>query len=127
MTCNNLRSRRDFLRFGCHTMATLGAAAAFGEAGRLVAQTAGGTDYKALVCIFLFGGNDANNVLVPNESTGSNATDLRYSYQNYAKVRQNLALAQNTLAPIHDSATGAAFGLHPSLAPLANLYTSGRL
>ncbi len=79
------------------------------------------------MCIFLFGGNDANNVLAPNETTGGNSTDPRYSYQNYAKVRQNLALAQNTLSPIHDSATGVAFGLHPSLAPLANLYNTGRL
>src|ERR1700682_930798 len=126
MTFKNLRTRRDFLQFGCRTMATLGAAAAFGEAGKLAAQTSG-SDYKALVCIFLFGGNDANNVLVPNETTGPNATDLRFSYTNYAKVRQNLALPQNTLTAIHDSASGIAFGLHPSLAPLANLYnTSGR-
>jgi uncharacterized protein (DUF1501 family) len=101
----------------------LGAASAFGEAGKLVAAQTAATDYKALVCIFLFGGNDANNVLIPNENT----TDLRYGYQNYSKVRQNLALAQNTLAPIHDSVSGKSFGLHPSLQPLADLYNkSGR-
>jgi uncharacterized protein (DUF1501 family) len=127
MRFQNLKSRRDFLKFGCRTLATLGAASAFGEAGRLAAQTSGATDYKALVCIFLFGGSDANNMLIPNETTGTNANDARYSYANYAKVRQNLALAQNTLAAIHDSATGVSFGLHPSLAPLANLYASGRV
>jgi uncharacterized protein (DUF1501 family) len=129
MMFQSLKTRRDFLRYGCRTMATLGVASAFGEAGRLSAQTSGLTDYKALVCIFLFGGSDANNMLVPNETTGPNASDLRYSYQNYANVRQGLALAQGTLAPIHDSATGVAFGLHPSLKPLANLYnvTPGRL
>jgi uncharacterized protein (DUF1501 family) len=124
MNIKHLNTRRDFLKFGCRTIATMGAAAAFGEPGRLAAQTAGASDYKALVCIFLFGGSDANNVLVPNESTGPRATDLRYGYQNYANVRQNLALAQNTLAPIQDSATGVAFGLHPSLKPLADLYNN---
>lgn len=125
MMFKSLKTRRDFLRYGARTMATLGAATAFGEAGRLAAQTSTLTDYKALVCIFLFGGSDANNMLVPNESS----SDLRYSYQNYASVRQGLALAQNTLAAIHDSATGVALGLHPSLAPLAALYnaTPGRL
>jgi len=129
MIFENLKTRRDFLRYGCRTMATLGAASAFGQAGRLAAQTSGLTDYKALVCIFLFGGSDANNMLVPNESTGPLSSHLRYSYQNYATVRQGLALAQNTLAAIHDSATCVAFGLHPSLAPLAGLYnaTPGRL
>ena len=124
MTFKNLKTRRDFLRYGCQTMATLGAASVFGDAGRLVAQTGGASDYKALVCIFLFGGNDANNLLVPNETTGPNATDLRYSYANYQKVRQNVALAQNTLVPIQDGATGIAFGLHPSLAPLGPLFTT---
>jgi len=128
MNFKNLKTRRDFLELGCRTLATFGAAAAFGEAGKLVAQTPGTGDYKALVCIFLFGGNDANNMLVPNETAGALGSDLRYSYKNYSTVRQGLALAQNTLVSIHDSASGAAFGLHPSLAPLGGLYnTSGRL
>jgi uncharacterized protein (DUF1501 family) len=128
MLFQNLKSRRDFLRFGCRTLATFGAASAFGPASRLVAQTSGLGDYKALVCIFLFGGNDANNLLVPNESTGPKATDLRYGYANYKNIRQNLALNQGNLVSIQDSASGAAFGLHPGLAPLGPLYnTSGRL
>ena len=36
------------------------------------------TDYRALVCIFLFGGNDSNNLIVPNDNAG---------YQNYANIR----------------------------------------
>ena len=128
MNFKNLKTRRDFLELGCRTMATFGAAAAFGEAGKLIAQTPGASDYKALVCIFLFGGNDANNLLIPNETTGALSSDLRYSYKNYNTVRQTLALAQNALVPIHDSASGAAFGLHPSLTPLGDLYNkSGRL
>jgi uncharacterized protein (DUF1501 family) len=128
MIFKNLKTRRDFIELGCRTLATFGAAAAFGEAGKLVAQTPAAGNYKALVCIFLFGGNDANNLLVPNESTGPLSSDMRYSYKNYSTVRQALALAQNTLVSIQDSASGAAFGLHPSLAPLGDLYNkSGRL
>lgn len=127
MRFENLRSRRDFLRLGYRTLATMGAAAAFGEAGKLTAASSSASNYKALVCIFLSGGSDANNMIVPAETSGQFAKSLQYGYSNYATVRQNLALAQNLLAPIHDSALGAAFGLHPSLAPLAALYYAGRL
>jgi uncharacterized protein (DUF1501 family) len=125
MRFENLRSRRDFMRYGARTIATLGAAAAFGEAGKLAAQT-GFSDYKALVCIFLFGGNDSNNMLIPNE-TGALANDPQFGYTTYANVRQNLAIPQASLVSIHDSASGHAFGLHPSFAPLGALYNSGRL
>ena len=117
MTFQQLRSRRDFLRLGCHTLSTLGAAAAFGRAGLMTARAQSSSDYKALVCIFLFGGNDANNLLVPNDSA---------TYANYQKIRQNLALPQGSLVAIHDPATGAAYGLHPSFAPIAPLYSSSK-
>ena len=120
MNFKTLPSRREFFRRGYSTIATLGAAAAFGQAGLLTAQAQTMGGYKALVCIFLFGGNDANNMLIPNESVVT--TDPQYSYKTYQNVRQNLALPQNTLATIHDSASGKAFGLHPSLQPLADLY-----
>lgn len=124
MNLNHLRSRREFFRRGYSTIATLGAAAAFGQAGLLTAQAQTTGDYKALVCIFLFGGNDANNMLIPNEST----FDTQYGYKTYQAVRQNLALPQNTLASIGDKASGKAFGLHPSLQPLADLYNkAGRV
>ncbi len=121
MTIPLPRSRREFLKTGCRTLSSLGAAAALGRAGLVTAraQSAGSSDYKALVCIFLFGGNDSNNLLVPNDSVG---------YANYQKIRQNLALTQGSLIGIHDSATGASYGLHPSFAPIAPLYnTSKRL
>ena len=117
MTFGQLRSRRDFLRLGCRTITTVGAAAAFGQAGLTLARAQTAGDYKALVCIFLFGGNDANNLLVPNETA---------SYTAYQKVRQNLALPQGSLVTIHDPATSAAYGLHPSFAALAPLYNTSR-
>ena len=112
-------SRRDFLRLGCRGLSGLGAAAFFGRAGLVTARAQASTDYKALICIFLFGGNDANNLLVPNDAN---------SYANYQKIRQNLAIAQASLVAIHDPATNANYGLHPSFAPIAPLYnTSKRL
>ena len=69
------------------------------------------------MCIFLFGGNDANNMLVPNDAV---------TYANYQKIRQNLALPQSSLVTIHDPATNADYGLHPSFAPIAPLYNSSK-
>lgn len=74
------------------------------------AQTTGG--YRALVCIALYGGNDGNNMIVPIDS----------AYDAYAAVRGSLAIPKASLAPI-----GAAFGLHPALAPLAQYWSKGRL
>jgi uncharacterized protein (DUF1501 family) len=117
MTFQQLRSRRDFLRVGCRTLSTIGAAAAFGQAGLMTARAQSSGNYQALVCIFLFGGNDANNMLVPNDTA---------TYANYQKIRQNLALPQSSLLTIHDPATSADYGLHPSFAPIAPLYTSSK-
>ena len=82
-------NRRDFLK-------TSGAAALFAATpGLAYSQVVGGggpfTDYRALVCVFLFGGNDSYNMLVPNTSAEYNA---------YAASRQNLALLQADLLPI---------------------------
>jgi len=117
MTFQQLRSRRDFLRLGGRTISTLGAAAAFGKAGLMTARAQSAGNYQALVCIFLFGGNDANNMLVPNDTA---------TYANYQKIRQNLALPQSSLVTIHDPATNADYGLHPSFAPIAPLYNSSK-
>jgi uncharacterized protein (DUF1501 family) len=104
---------------GCRALSAVGAAAAFGRAGLITARAQTSGDYKALVCIFLFGGNDSNNLLVPNQST---------TYPTYQSIRQNLAIPQASLVSIHDAASNATYGLHPSLAPIAPLYnTSNRL
>ena len=119
MSLPQLPSRRELLRLGFRTLSSAGAAAALGQLGRVRALAQSSGDYRALVCVFLFGGNDANNLLVAGDSAG---------YANYQKLRQNLAIPQGSLVPITDAASGAAYGLHPALAPLAPLYnTSKRL
>src|ERR1017187_8268237 len=115
MTFQQPRSRRDLLRLGCRALSAAGAATAFGKAGLMTARAQTASDYKALVCIFLFGGNDANNLLVPNDTA---------TYANYAKVRANLALSQGSLVSIHDAASNANYGLHPSFASIAPLFTT---
>src|SRR5271157_1008958 len=117
MTFKQLRSRREFLRLGCRTLSTIGAAAAFGQAGLMTARAQSSSNYKAMVCIFLFGGNDANNMLVPNDAA---------TYSNYQKIRQNLAISQASLLAIHDPASNANYGLHPSFAPIAPLYNTAK-
>jgi uncharacterized protein (DUF1501 family) len=76
-----------------------------------LAQTT--SSYKAMVCIFLFGGNDANNTVIPFDTAG---------YQNYAALRGPLALAQNTLLPLTPTPN---FALHPGLPDVQSLFNSG--
>ncbi len=114
-------NRREFLK-------TTGSAAAFGAAlghlpGLAFSQGMGTTapfpDYKALVCVFLHGGNDSYNMVVPR----SNA-----EYNAYAQSRQNMAIAQQDLLPITpNTPDGAEYGLHPSMPGLQGLFEQGRV
>ena len=103
--------RRSFLRYA--SLAAAGSVAGLGPFGALNAFAQGSsTDYKALVCIFLFGGNDANNLVVPTDSTG---------YANYSKLRGPLSVAQSSLLPL----TGApGYGLNSNLPELQALFNS---
>ncbi len=112
-------SRRDLLRASCCTAASFGMTAALGRLNMIHALAAGpSSGYQALVCIFLFGGNDSNNLIVPNDTAG---------YQNYATIRQNLALAQGTLLPIVAKTGKVPYGLHPNLPGLQGLFNSGQV
>ncbi len=113
-------SRRDFLQ----RSAALGAAG-FAANLDLLSLTAHAatTDYKALVCVFLYGGVDGNNVLVPLDATG---------YGQYAAVRtagSGIALSQAELLPVSPLVpnTYSAFGLHPSLPELKALFDARHL
>ena len=71
-------------------------------------------DFKALVCIFLYGGNDGMNTVVPMDAE---------RYAAYAKVRAGLALPQSALGRLGSSD----FGLHPALAALNPLFAANKL
>ncbi len=111
-------SRRDFLKTSCCTAAAGVAAASFTRLGLINAMAQGAQDYKALVCVFLFGGNDANNLIVPLSSSG---------YANYAKIRAGLALAQGSLLPVTPPSIGSPFGFHPRFTEVQSLFKQGRV
>jgi uncharacterized protein (DUF1501 family) len=93
----------------------LGAFAALSRLQVLRAATI--TDYKALVCVFLFGGNDGHNCVVPLDATG---------YNNYKTARAILALPPSQLLPVNTS-TNAPYGLHYGLPELQSIYNQGHL
>lgn len=74
----------------------------------------GSNDCKSLVCIFLHGGMDSFNVLVPRDAT---------RYADYAASRTNLALANESLLTLNQSGgDGQLYGLHPGTSGLQNLF-----
>ncbi|MFD2256048.1 DUF1501 domain-containing protein [Luteolibacter algae] len=115
----NLNRRQFLQQTSC---AAVGTASLFSTllSLRLTAGAAsGGTfgDYKALVCLFLSGGNDSYNMLVPRNSG---------AYSAYSSARSSLALPKSDLLPV--TSTGQAyqeFGIHPELPYLQTLYNNG--
>jgi uncharacterized protein (DUF1501 family) len=101
-------NRRSFIKYA--SLAAAGNALGLRPFGALNALAQSSSDYKALVCVFLFGGNDANNTLIPFDTTG---------YANYASIRGDLALAQNTLLPLTPAPN---FALNPNLPDIQFLF-----
>jgi uncharacterized protein (DUF1501 family) len=111
-------SRRHFLRSVCTAVGMTSLASTVFDLRRIAAAAPLAGDYKALVCIFLYGGNDSNNLLVPS-GTG---------YAGYAAARGNLALPQASLLAVSPAGgDGRTWGFHPSLPGLRNLLTQQRL
>jgi uncharacterized protein (DUF1501 family) len=96
----------------------IGAAAAFTRFGVVNAYAQTQTDYKALVCVFLYGGNDANNLIVPIDNTG---------YAAYQKARGGLALAKASLLPVSPLTGGIPYGFHPQLKSFQTLFNQKNL
>jgi uncharacterized protein (DUF1501 family) len=101
------RNRREFLR-GCCGFGAASVAAHLTHLAPMSAIAQSGSDYKALVCLFFFGGNDANNMIVPIDSR----------YGAYQSMRGAVALPQAALLP----AGSSGYGLHPALVNLQRLY-----
>ena len=113
-------NRREFLKQSGAAAAT---SAAFAHIPGMAYSQGIGTaapfnDYKALVCVFLFGGNDSYNMIIPR----SNA-----EYNIYAAARQNMAVQQNDLLAINPlTPDGTNYGLHPSMGGIQTLFEQGR-
>ena len=117
-------SRRAFLQRSS-MLAMAGAAApwALNLAAMSEAAAATATDYKALVCVFLYGGNDYGNTLVPYD-------DARYAL--YQGMRPTLAytqaqLAATVLSPSVALAGGLQYAIAPELAPLLPIFNAGKM
>jgi uncharacterized protein (DUF1501 family) len=120
------QTRREFIaKTGCAlsmvTMATqvehFGLMSAMAQkADETAESSAVPSDYRALVLVFFAGGNDGNNMIIPNHS---DANLSNYAAYNTARGTQGLALAQNTLLPIAVPRMGnLSYGLNPAFGPL---------
>lgn len=133
-------NRRRFLKHGLGAFGAAGLCSAFGNLRVLAASAAQQYfplgDYKALVCIFLHGGNDSFNSIVPFSAT---------EYAAYRSSRQVLiadggvafdqaTIQANALSPLAAGgglpggppSDGGSYGMHPALAELRGLFNSGR-
>ena len=117
-------SRREFLRRAA-ALGVTGVAAPLALNLAAIAEAAAqsASDHKALVCVFLFGGNDDGNTVVPYDAAG---------HANYTTLRGGLAtpranLAGTVLSPRNPPAGGQQWALAPELAPLLPVFDAGRL
>ncbi|HIB83828.1 MAG TPA: DUF1501 domain-containing protein, partial [Chromatiaceae bacterium] len=122
----NTLSRRAFLKRGCAAIASLPTMATMANltlTSRALAETAGSLEgYKALVCVFLHGGNDSFNMLVPYE----NSADFN-EYGDYVTIRESLALPRSELLAINDPMSGRQFGVNATMPDMHDLYNQGDL
>jgi uncharacterized protein (DUF1501 family) len=109
-------TRREFLKCCGRGMSAATMLTALGYAARENAYAQTG-DYKALVCLFLEGGNDGWNTVVPLDQA---------AYNTYATTRTGLALSQGSLLPVSVPGQGN-FGFHPSLAGIRTLWNQGHV
>ena len=108
-------NRRGFIRLGTASVGTL-ALRPFGLLPGLAQQSA--PDYRALVCVFLFGGNDSNNTIVPMDDA---------TYNSYLSTRGNLALTGTALTAPVTSVSGEPYAFHAKLPEMASLFGSKEL
>jgi uncharacterized protein (DUF1501 family) len=118
-------SRRSFLRqAACAAVGTTSIASTIWNLRAINAATAqaigSSTEFRALVCLFLYGGNDANNMVVPSDNG---------TYATYSAARGPLALPQTSLLPLNlvtPDAQGRSFALHPSMPELQALFNTDK-
>lgn len=118
-------TRRDFLRTSACALGGVALASSlesFGIVHALTPQAA--AEYRALVCIFLNGGNDGNNMVIPFDPNIS----TEYPAYSAARNAAGLAIPQASLLQITPSGLGGRqFGLHPNMPEMQTLFNQGRL
>ena len=114
------KKRRHFLK-QCVRQSLLGAGAyaTLGSLGMLKAMAADTAGYKAMVCIFLYGGNDSFNMVIPRSTEEYNA---------YAAARQTLTIPKEQILAINPTTSdGADYGFHPAMPEVQGLFEAGKL
>jgi len=121
-------SRRAFLqRASALSLAGIATPWALNLAAMSEASAAGATDYKAIVCVFLYGGNDYGNTLIPYDTA---------NYNLYNSMRPTMAYAQSALtgtvlnpltAPVDSAGVSRQFALAPELAPLLPIFNAKKM
>ena len=123
-------TRRDFIRrTACAALGTGALTSAIRDLRFMNAAVAGQTpptDYKALVCIFLSGGNDANNLIIPT---------IQAEYDSYAAIRTSILAiplsggpASTLVMPVSPlNSDGHNYGLNPACPELVTLFGEGKL
>lgn len=119
---NKLKSRREFLG-GCGKMASFAMLPSLVTMKTLNAAVTNNSNidgYKALVCVFLAGGNDSFNMIAPYTWN---------MHQNYVKARPTVAIPRNNLNPVptNSDENMPHLGFHPSMSSMENLYRAGDL
>jgi len=119
---NTLRTpgRRHFIQRAA-ALSAIGLGARLNVLDFVSQANAQATDYRALVCVFLFGGNDGNNTVVPYDAAG---------YAQYSAVRSSasgIQLTQASLLPVQPVSSATPFGLHPNLPELQALFSQRKL
>lgn len=121
-------SRRAFLKRGSALIAAgVTSPIAINLAAISEATAATASDYKAIVCIFMYGGNDNYNTIVPYDTAG---------YNTYRSLRQNLSYTRNSLTateltpaviPVDRNGVPHTYALAPNMLPLKSIFDEGRL
>ena len=140
MTTANLSRRAMLRRLGAVGAAGTAAPWMLNLAALAPAQAAGGGGYKALVCLFLYGGNDAYNTVLATDSTSWNAYLGARNDGNDPVALQAPGTAPNKSSPSYNARLGGvlpitprtaqagrSFALHPQLAAVRDLFAGGRL
>ena len=121
-------SRRAFLkRASALSIAGVATPWALNLAAIAEASAATATDYKAIVCVFLYGGNDYGNTLVSYDQP---CYDAYYNLRpTLAYDRQNLAgtVLSPLAAPVDGTGAARQYALAPELAPLLPIFNAGKL
>jgi uncharacterized protein (DUF1501 family) len=115
-------SRRGFVR-GAGALAALGMMPSL-MMSEVQAATLSG--YRALVCLFLYGGNDSNNMIIPFGSS-TPSTYAMYAAARASQSTGGLALDQSVLLPLTEKNSQTNYAFHPSMPGLQALYNSGQL